>query len=159
MAQIVQRVAVKAVIINEHNQVLLLRKSNDDERHAGKSGRYNLPGGKINPGEKIEDALRREVREEVSLVLNETSLLPVFVGEWRPVVRGIPHQIVGVFFACRNWTGEIALDSEHDVFVWVGASEVSGYDILPPEDEALQQYFAVKNERYDPLSVLTDLPS
>lgn len=148
MQQIVLRAAVKALIINEYNHVLLLRKSNDDERHAGKSGRYNLPGGKINPEEPIADALRREVDEEVGLMINDTNLKPIFVGEWRPVVRGVQHQIVGAFFICREWTGNVTLDSEHDGYVWINSSQVEAYDILPPEDEAINRYFANQEASY-----------
>lgn len=142
MTEIIQRAAVKAIIVDAQNRVLLLRKSNDDVRHAGKSGRYNLPGGKVEPGETIADALRREVREEVGLALGQTGLSPVFVSEWRPVVRGVAHQIVGAFFVCRTWSGQVTLNSEHDEFVWIDDSGVRNYDILPPEDEAIQRYYA-----------------
>lgn len=144
MKQIVQHIAVKAIIINEHGQVLILRKSDDDIRHAGKSGRYNLPGGKIKPGEKVEDALKREVNEETGLTLNDSALLPVFVGEWRPVINNIPNQIIGTFFACQSWTGQVQLDSEHDRFAWIDPNAVDSYDMLPPEDQAIHQYFKMK---------------
>ena len=63
MGDIQQRVAVKIVLVNDEDQVLLLRKSQDNVRHAGNSGLWNLPGGKINPGETILDAISREASE------------------------------------------------------------------------------------------------
>jgi 8-oxo-dGTP diphosphatase len=142
MKQIVQKVAVKAVIINGRGEVLLLRKSIDHVRHAGNSGRYNLPGGKLGPGEQIQDALKREVQEEVGLTIGDVSRRPLFVGEWHPIVDGTPMQIVGIFFVCQKWEGRIQLDAEHDEHVWVGKDEVGKYDILPPEDRAIDEYFA-----------------
>lgn len=145
MKKTVQCVAVKAIIVNSRGEVLLLQKSNDDSRHAGNSRRYNLPGGKIMPAEQIEAALRREVFEETGLSLGGVDLRPIFAGEWRPIVNGVPFQIVGMFFVCRGWTGKLALDSEHDDYVWVSRSSVATYDILPPEDEAIGEYFARKH--------------
>ena len=142
MAELVQRIAVKALIVDDSNRVLLLRKSEDNERHAGKSGRYNLPGGKINPGESIEEALKREVLEEVNIVIDDRVQEPLFVGEWRPTVKNIPHQIIGVFFVCPRWRGKITLDSEHDKYAWVDPQSIGDYDILPPEDQAIAEYFS-----------------
>lgn len=142
MTELVQRIAAKAIIVDDKNRVLLLRKSDDKVRHAGKSGRYNLPGGKVNPGEKIEDALKREVLEEVNLVLEAKAQRPLFVGEWRPTVKNVPHQIIGVFYVCSEWRGEIKLDSEHDEYTWVNFQSLANYDILPPEDQAIAKYFS-----------------
>jgi 8-oxo-dGTP diphosphatase len=141
MTQLIQRIAVKAVVVNDLNQVLLLRKSNDDTRHAGKSGRYNLPGGKIDAGEEIQVALRREVYEETGLAVQVQASHPILVGEWRPIVRGVPHQIIGMFFVCTDWTGTVKLDSEHQGFVWADQDTVSTLDILSPDREAALAYF------------------
>lgn len=142
MSQVIKHTAVKAIIVNENGEVLLLRKSNDDIRHAGKSGRYNLPGGKIKPNEKIADALKREVHEETKLMLNDTPLDPIFEGKWQPVIKGVTHRITGTFFVCNQWSGHIQLDSEHSDFAWINFTSINDYDILPPEDEAIRQYFA-----------------
>jgi mutator protein MutT len=143
MTNIVQRVAAKAIIIDPQQRILLLRKSHDDRRHAGNSGRYNLPGGKVNPGETIQEAVVREVREEVGLSIQHFEPRPIFVGEWRPVLRGAQMQIMGIFFACDGWDGDIVLtDGEHDTYTWVGEDAVDSYDILPPEGDAMKAYFA-----------------
>ena len=141
MTDIVQRIAVKALIINDSHQVLLLQKSQDDARHAHNSGRYNLPGGKINPGETLDAALRREVQEEVGLCVVTHHPRPIFVGQWAPTVRGVPHQIIGMFFICQKWQGTLQLDSEHSSYAWVNRTNFTQYDILPPEDQALKAYF------------------
>jgi len=133
-----QRVAAKAVIVNKHNEVLVLRKSQDDVRHANKSGRYNLPGGKIEPGESLVDGLFREVKEEVGLILKNISS-PFFAGEWYPETPD-PLQIVGVFYATQEWEGDITLNDEHDDFKWITRDEAEELMLLP-EDKAVEAYF------------------
>jgi 8-oxo-dGTP diphosphatase len=141
MTQLQQRIAVKALIVNDQNQVLLLRKSKDDIRHAGGSGKYDLPGGKLDPGEAIQDGLVREIREETGLLIQDSVTTPIFVGEWRPIVKNIPYQIVGMFFVCRKWSGELTLSSEHDQYVWVSPETLESYKILPPGDKPISLFF------------------
>jgi 8-oxo-dGTP diphosphatase len=135
-----QRVAAKVVIIDDKGRVLILRKSQDDVRHANKSGRYNLPGGKIEPGESLIEGLVREVYEEISVTLDEISA-PFFAGEWYPEMKE-PLQVVGVFYLCKKWQGDVKLDDEHDHFTWITQSEVADYVLLPPEDKAIEAYFS-----------------
>lgn len=143
MSEMKQKVAVKAVIVNAEGKVLLLQKGDDNERHANNSGRYNLPGGKTDPGESLLGALAREVFEETTLKLKLTSeLQPIYAGEWRPVVSGVPLQIVGLFYACSSWEGEVSLSSEHKGYSWISKDEVGSFDILPPEDAVVKAYFS-----------------
>lgn len=131
----VQRIAAKAIIVNDKNEVLLLReaKTNVDGTNVGK---YLLPGGRIEMGERILDALQREVSEETGLavVIGE----PVFVSEWFPVIRGVPNQIVGIFFACKPLTTEISLSVEHDHFVWGNPLDLADYAMADNERQAIQ---------------------
>ena len=136
-----QRVAVKIVLVNDKGQVLLLRKSQDNERHAGNSGLWNLPGGKINPGESIYEALVREAFEEVGVKVHEYDPAPIYAGEWRPVVRGQQLQIVGLFYVCQHWSGEIVIDSEHDDYRWIERHSLTEFSILPPEDLAVEAFY------------------
>lgn len=53
---------VAAVIWNDRRQLLLIRRTKEPRK-----GQWSLPGGKVEFGENIEDALRREIREETGL--------------------------------------------------------------------------------------------
>ena len=141
----IQKIAVKALVINHEGKVLLLRKSDDDIRHAGNSGKYNLPGGKIEAGETIAEALVREVKEETDLKITSANPQPFFAGDWRPIVRGEQLQIIGIFFICRNWEGTITLNDEHDAYEWIDTKAFSLYNTLPPEDTAIAIYFDSEN--------------
>lgn len=76
-------IATKAFIVN-NGKVLVLRESTQYS-DGGNAGRFDVPGGRLNPGEHFEEVLKREVKEETGLEV--TIGKPVYVGEWRPTVK------------------------------------------------------------------------
>lgn len=136
MSEIILRVAVKAVIVN-NNRILVLREASTYDEGT-KSGRYQLVGGRINPGEPLLDNLRREVKEETGIT-NLTINDPILVGEWLPVIKGIPHHIVGIFYACQASSELVKLSEEHDAYLWLAKDEVPSYDIVQPDKQAAEK--------------------
>ena len=65
--------ATDCVIFDPVGRVLLIRR-----KHAPCAGSHALPGGFVKVGETVEDACRREVREETSVELNELALVGVY---------------------------------------------------------------------------------
>jgi 8-oxo-dGTP diphosphatase len=66
--------AVDFIIPKEDNsKILLVRRKNEPFR-----GMLSIPGGFINEGETVEDAMRREAKEETSLVLEPIAILGVY---------------------------------------------------------------------------------
>lgn len=137
MTDVVQRVAMKAVIVSDEGRVLILREA-ATYGEGTQRGRYHMPGGRIELGENFETALRREVKEETALDVEID--YPIYVGEWRPVIKGITNQIIGVFMVCRPRTTEVALSTEHDAFEWINPSDRHDYDVMDPEDKVLDRY-------------------
>ncbi len=136
MTDIVLRVAMKAVIVKD-SKVLILREAatyGDGTNH----GRYHMPGGRVEAGENFEDALRREIREETGLEVN--ILYPIYVGEWRPVIRGVPTQIIAMFHVCTPKSDEVTLSTEHDDFQWILPAERNKFDLMSPEDDVIDRY-------------------
>lgn len=135
--QIVLRAAMKAVIVHE-GKVLILREA-ATYGDGTQRGRYHMPGGRVEAGENFEDALRREVREETGLDVE--IVMPVYVGEWRPVIKGVQNQIIGTFFICKpKGSNKITLSTEHDEFLWIDPKEQANYDLMGPEDKVIDKY-------------------
>ena len=72
-----QRVAAYAVVVAEGK--LLLTQLAD---HTGAAGRWNLPGGGLDPGESPIDGVVREVAEETGQVVDEVRLVDVMTQHW-----------------------------------------------------------------------------
>lgn len=134
----IQRVSMKAVLVCK-GKILLLRKAVYAE-NGGKEGKWNNPGGRVEVGERWDDALRREVQEETGItdfVIEQ----PIFVGEWTPIIKGVPTQIICTFLLCSTSIESVKLDHEHDEHRWVGAEEYKTLEILTPELEVLEKAF------------------
>lgn len=107
------------VIVDERGRVLLLRRS-EDRRYA--PGQWCWPGGKIEEGEAPEEALRRELREELDVEVE-------IIRPGTPYHLKTPHAHWEVFpFLCRL-NGEFTLQGdEHLEARWVCLEELEEYD-------------------------------
>lgn len=133
-------VAAKAVIVNDKGQILIVRESTTHDTNT-QGGRYSLVGGRLNPGESYLDALKREVMEEVGLDVEPGR--PIYVGEWRPVIKGVPHQIVAIFTICKAKSTQVRLSEEHDGFEWIDPKQRGDYDLADPDWDVIDVYAGV----------------
>jgi 8-oxo-dGTP pyrophosphatase MutT (NUDIX family) len=129
-------VATKAFIVHQ-GKVLILRESGTYDEGTN-SGRYDLPGGRLQPGEHVLEALKREVKEETGLVVELGD--PISVGEWRPVVKEVPWQIIGIFFECETSSLEVSLSGDHDEYKWIEPSEYQKYNLIENLKPVFQKY-------------------
>ncbi len=114
-------VAVKAFILNEKGEVLLLREASS-YADGTNIGRYDVPGGRIDSGESLNDALVREVREETGLLFEQSELVDVH-DTFNQKGDEVWH-IVRLFYKITSVRGEVALSEDHDEHIWVPVKEV-----------------------------------
>ncbi|NWG45591.1 MAG: 8-oxo-dGTP diphosphatase MutT [Alphaproteobacteria bacterium] len=92
------------------------------------AGLWEFPGGKVEPGERPEQALIRELREELSIDVEASCLAPfVFASHAYP-----EFHLLMPLYVCRRWKG-IVRPREGQVVKWVSASELETYP-MPPAD-------------------------
>ena len=126
-----------------HDKVLIIRESKK-YLNGSNIGRYDLPGGKIEPGERFDVGLRREVYEESGLNIDIGR--PFFVSEWRPTLKGEEWQITGIFFECFASDDKVRLSSDHDEYLWVDPENFEEYDLIKENKEAFKTYLELKNK-------------
>lgn len=118
--------ATKAFVVND-GDVLLVRESEDYEEGTN-IGKFDVPGGRLDPGEHFAESLEREVKEETGLDVEIGS--PFAVGEWRPEVDGEKWQIVGVFFECEAGSRDVQLGEDHGEYVWIDPENHREYELI-----------------------------
>ena len=95
------------VLMREGGEFLLT------SRPAGKvyEGYWEFPGGKLEAGESVEQALRRELEEEIGITIGA-------VHAWRTELVDYPHALVRLNF-CKvfDWTGTLQM-REGQSFAW-----------------------------------------
>ena len=103
----------------ESDRYLLLRRSMEKDFAAGA---WECVTGRLDQGEGFEQAVHREVKEEIG-----AEVLPIFILGTTHFYRGetIPdNELVGVVYCCRmrRWT-QVILSDEHDQYRWVTAEQ------------------------------------
>ena len=138
-----QFVALRAVILHE-DKLLVIRQS---PGYAGgvNKGKWDFPGGKIGIGETIQDALKRETKEEAGL---DISLIrPFYADEWRPILNNEQIQIIGIFYLCSTQNTNIVLSKDHDEYRWIDIENSESVDLLRENTnaiKALKEYLKFK---------------
>ena len=103
------------------------------QRPPGKAmaGLWEFPGGKVEPQERPEEALIRELKEELGIVVQEPCLAPfTFASHTYP-----DFHLLMPLFLCRRWDGTPA-PLEHTALKWVRPKDLSSYP-MPPADRPL----------------------
>jgi 8-oxo-dGTP diphosphatase len=134
-------VAMKAFIIHS-GKVLILRESSKYQ-DGSQIGQFDFPGGRVKPGERFDEGLIREVREETGLHVRLGR--PIAVNEWRPVVRDEPWQIVGAFILCESDTDQVTLSEDHDEYQWIDPKDYAHLPIIPTNIPAFEAYLDLKH--------------
>ena len=108
-------VSVKAIIIDD-NRVLCLKNERDE---------WDIPGGKIDFNEDIEECLKREVKEEVNLKIKNLNILKPF--NWK--FNDVPVLVL-VYSADISCESPIDLSYEHTEYDFFSKSEIINLNML-----------------------------
>ncbi|MBU0952818.1 MAG: NUDIX domain-containing protein [Nanoarchaeota archaeon] len=119
-------VAMKAFIV--YNGKVLIIKESPKYDDATNIGRFDVVGGRVKPGQRFDESLLREIKEETGLDVKIGR--PFFVNEWRPTVRDEPWQIIGTFFECIASTDNVTLSEDHEAYEWIDPKEYKNFNII-----------------------------
>jgi len=132
------RVTVVAVIGNDKGEVFLCRQS---EKQGLFPGKWSLPGGGIEEGERMEEALHREVWEETGLKIDE--IKPLLFSDDQRVKKytdGTSEKLYMIYllFTCRAISNKVKLNEEMSEFAWVKKTKLDEYDLNEPTRETFK---------------------
>lgn len=111
--------AVSAAIFRA-GRVLIVRRARPPAH-----GLYTLPGGVVETGETLHQAVAREVREETALAVEPLALAGYREAIMRDADARISRHFIILCFACRWLQGELALNEELAEAAWRSHAELS----------------------------------
>lgn len=132
-------VGVGAVII-EQGRVLLVQRAQPPQQ-----GQWSLPGGLLEVGERLEDAVRREVREETGLEVEVLSLAGVFERVVPDGAGKTEYHYVLLDYLCRPVGGELRPASDVKAAAWVSRAELAHYPLTGGTREFLEPLLSGPN--------------
>ena len=128
MSEPLKTVLVVAVALVDADGRVLIAQRPEGKQLAGL---WEFPGGKVEPGERPEAALIRELKEELGIDVREACLAPfVFTSHAYE-----SFHLLMPLYLCRRWSGTVQA-REHAALKWVRPNRLRDYP-MPPADEPL----------------------
>lgn len=115
---------VACALIDTDNRVLIAQRPEGKQL----AGLWEFPGGKLEPGERPEPALIRELHEELGITVQASCLAPLTFASHAYET----FHLLMPLYICRRWEGTVT-GREGQPIAWVRANKLRDYP-MPPAD-------------------------
>ncbi|MBF6194160.1 NUDIX domain-containing protein [Nocardia sp. CDC186] len=136
------KVAVSAFVQDAEGRILMIHRTDNNK--------YSIPGGGMEVGETVADAVVREVAEETGILVRPIALLGVFSNPRHVVAYddGEVRQEFSICFKAEPVGGRLRKSSESKAVCWVASDELATLDIHPSIRERIQRGLQPSEEPY-----------
>ena len=117
---------VGALIFNAENAILLIERGQEPLK-----GYWTLPGGLVEPGERLEAAVRREILEETGLQVIPVSVVEIFQRIMLDPDGRCEYHYVVIDYLCQATGGELRAASDVAAAGWVKPEDFPRYKLSP----------------------------
>lgn len=131
-------ITTNAILHNNENKILLIRKKSDPFKD-----QLCLPGGFINYDERIEDALKREIKRTLALIIEPLEILGVYSD-----FNDRFNRVINVVFICLILdflNDETSFNTEKKEKIWINVNDIGYYDFLFDHKTIINDYLKWRN--------------
>ena len=118
-----KRLIVLLALVNEKNEVLISLRKNKKEYN----GYWEYPGGKVEEDETLEQAIIREIKEEINLEISKNCVAPLTFA----VDQHGGSETILFLYICRKWEGSITSLLDQKI-KWVKPIDLAEYEMPAP---------------------------
>ena len=108
-------------LIYQNEKILICQRKEEGDHPL----KWEFPGGKLKKNENNQDALKRELKEELNIEINEMIFFDEYIYEYEELSKKLKL----VFFSIFQFKGEIQ-NKVHQQLKWIDISNLSDYDFL-----------------------------
>lgn len=125
-------VIATAIIKNKRGEILILKRGKTKTFQSY----WQLPEGKLEGKEKPQEALKREIKEELGLGINSAELNGVSQSVLE--AKGVTYLAIRIIFLVKIQNKKIILSNEHSDYIWVGLDKMARFKFLPSTLEVIR---------------------
>jgi NAD+ diphosphatase len=113
--------AAVAIVFTFEDKILFTVRNVDPDK-----GKWDLPGGFIDPNENAEQASCREIHEEIGLVVQPSELKYITTSPNNYLYKNVPYRTMDIFFECPLDSDQISIAAEDEIkeLIWVKRREI-----------------------------------
>lgn len=121
---------------NERKKILLTQRTDN--------GQWCLPSGRVEPGESVSEACKREVLEETGLEVEIIRLIGIYSNPHQIIEYpdGNKIHLISISFEVKILGGQLSKSDETTAFGYFGLKEIEDMDLLPNHRERIKDAFA-----------------
>jgi len=113
---------VTAAVLIHNGKILIAKRLNSDSL----AGKWEFPGGSVEPSESPEECLKREMKEEFNIAINIESYFGVSSFEYS-------HGVIKLIAFKATWTDGDLIMRSHQDYVWARPRDLNNYDFAPAD--------------------------
>jgi 8-oxo-dGTP diphosphatase len=130
------RFEVASCFIMCRGRLLVVQRADDDTE----GGKWAFPGGTVEKGETIKEAVVREIKEEIGLGINEEDVAYIK----KIYVKYPKHDFIyNMFYAEFADMPEIRINHEHKGFIWLPPKDALGLDMVNDGRECVELFISI----------------
>lgn len=121
---------MRGIIKNDNDEILVLRRHPKSRTNPHK---WELPGGKVDPGEFFDEALIREIKEETSLDGKIEDFCEAVQDDY------VHKRTVQIIMYLKDLKGEVKISDEHDDWMWAGLDKIKELELSTAFEKVLKK--------------------
>ena len=133
------KVVVGAIILNDKDEIFLARSKKWKDR-------WVVPGGHLKFGETLEQAVRREIKEETYLEVSDIKLIDVKESIFSEEYHKRKH-LVFIDFSCKAKSSRIILNDELQEYIWTEPDKALQMDLNIFTRKLVEKYIDIQKSK------------